>query len=193
MKKILFLTLFIIPIWGFSQTTPIDGFLGVKFGSSKLAVITALKAKGAVLNKEGSGPDILIFQKVKLGNRSSNALVVMFTNNKAYCGLFDFELDDQPKVIDYYHSLVKDIEGKYGPGSPIVDFKSPFKDGDGNELVAFQQGYATMFTDWTSGKGSIRATIHHEGDNLSVMLFYTDDELKAQVDAKENSKQKSDL
>jgi len=194
MKKLLLITLLIIPFCGFSQTTtPIDGFLGIKFGSSKQAVIAAIRAKGGVLEKNAPGPLGLAFDKVKLGNRQCAAFVVKFIDDKAFCAVFSFEPKEQPKTIDYYNSLVSDLSEKYGPGKPTADFKEPFKLGDGNEILAIQGGYVAMYTDWDSNDHSIQASIDHDGDGLSVTLIYTDEKLQAIVDAKQKAKQNSDM
>jgi hypothetical protein len=67
MKKTLLIALLLIPFFGFSQTQttkPIDGFLGIKFGSSKAVVLAAMKAKGAVLDKSDADPTVLTFHNV---------------------------------------------------------------------------------------------------------------------------------
>jgi len=190
MKKLLLFTLLIIPFFGFSQTTkPIDGFLGIKFGASKEAVIAALKAKGNVPDKRSPGAKVLSFHNVKLGQRSADGLFVRFIDNKAYFALFIFTPDKQPQSVEYYTALVNDISDVYGKGESTSDFKSPFKDGDGNEMTAIQEGYTTIFTDWHSGTNSVQATIHGTSDLITVLLIYQDDTLSAQVD----KKQKSDL
>jgi len=79
MKKILLIALLLTPLLGFSQTTkPIDGFLGIKFGSSKAVVLAAVRAKGGKYVKEYSNSQKLAFSNVNLGTRESTAFLVFF-------------------------------------------------------------------------------------------------------------------
>jgi len=194
MKKILLIALLIIPFLGMSQTKiPIDGFLGIKFGSSKQAVIAAIKAKGGVFVKDIPGNKGSVFAKVKLGSRETATFVVKFVDDKAYCALFSFEPAEQPKSIDYYNNLVADITEKYGPGKSEAVFKEPFKMGDGYEITAIQGGYVNMFTDWDSADHSIQVSVDHDGDDISITLTYTDDKLETIAEARKKAKQSSDL
>ena len=194
MKKTLLIALLLIPFLGISQTTkPIDGFLGIKFGSSKATVITALKTKGAILDKEDSKADELIFTNVKLGQRGAEALYVFFVSDKVYAAAFDFKPDDRPTTVGYYSRLVDDINGVYGSGKPYKHFKTPYEEGDGAEIVALQSGYAQMFTDWESGKNSIQVSIKHDNDDdLYILLRYEDGVLSEAANAKEKAKDKAD-
>jgi hypothetical protein len=91
MKKTLLIALLLIPFLGMSQTAPtIDGFLGIKFGSTKAAVTAALKARGAVLDKENSTATILAFENVKLGSRVANGFVTRFVDDHVYSATFSF-------------------------------------------------------------------------------------------------------
>lgn len=175
MKKLTLITLLLVPFLGISQTTkPIDGFLGIKFGTSKAATIAALKAKGGVLDgKPGSD---CMFTGINLGRRTSAGLMVSFFNNKVYEAAFFFKPDNDPEAIDYYNSLVSDISGVYGAGTPTKTFKSPYEDGDGHESTALEMGYASFFTNWKSNNNLIQALIRPVGDDkdLYVLLYYTD-------------------
>jgi hypothetical protein len=191
MKKTLLITLLLIPFLGISQTLkPIEGFLGIKFGSTKAVVIAAMKAKGAMLNKDNSGVDHLDFDNVKLGHRLAVDFVVKFIKDKAYSAVFAFKAEEDPKTIEYYDGLVSDINGIYGSGTPTSEFKSPFKNGDGHETLAIEQGYADLFTDWQSGTNSIQASITSK---LDIIVLYQNDTLYAEAQAAEKAKEKSDF
>ena len=193
MKKTLLIALLLIPFLGISQTKkPIDGFLGVKFGSSKADVVAALTAKGASLDKANTKEDFFVFRNVKLGPRETQYFTVSFTNDKAYFAVFIFKPEDRPKTVDYYNNLVRDISEIYGTGKPYVNFKSPYKYGDEDEIVALQGGYATMYTTWKSDKNIIEASIKHDDDELTVALIYQDGVLAAEQAAKQKAKEKSD-
>lgn len=174
MKKLSLITLLLIPFLGISQTTkPIDGFLGIKFGTSKAATIAAIKAKGGVLNDKDDGD--CLFTGISLGQRSCEELMVSFFKGKVYQATFFFKPDNNPSAIDYYNSLVSDISAVYGKGSPTKTFKSPYEDGDGHETGALEGGYATYFTNWTSNNNNlIQAAIRPMDDDLYVVLYYDD-------------------
>jgi hypothetical protein len=185
MKKTLLITLLLIPFLGISQTKkPIDGFLGIKFGSTKAAVIAAMKAKGAVLDKENSKANNLDFNNVKLGRRTTVDFDVAFVDNKAYSAAFMFRAADDPHTVQYYNDLVNDINEIYGKGTSTLDFKAPYKAGDSDEELAIESGNADIFTDWQSGDFSMQASITNK---FQIILLYQDDKLDAQAKAKEKS------
>lgn len=189
MKKILLITLLLIPFIGFSQTLkPIDAFLGIKFGSSKLAVINTIKAKGGIIDKQNTDAEQIAFSNVKLGDRESVGLAVRFIHNKAYFAIFVFKADAEAQTVDYYNDLVKEITGVYGDGQATKEFKSGFKDGDGHEVIAIQNGYADFHTNWFSNKNSIRVAIDNE---LFISLSYMDAALNSEAEAAQAQKNKS--
>jgi len=190
MKKILLIALLLIPFFGFSQTTkPVDGFLGIKFGSSKAEVIAAVKAKGGQLSQDKA--DQVVFTGVKLGHLSSAVFFVKFVDDKAYSGIFGFQSDVEDKTIDFYNDLVDQVTGVYGPGKSEKNFRSTFKDGDGYEITAIKEGDADYRTIWRDGdRTGIQAMIN---DKLYIYLFYRDNALSAQADAKEKAKEKGDF
>jgi hypothetical protein len=191
MKKILLITLLLIPFIGFSQTTkPIDGFLGIKFGSSKADVLAAVKAKGGVLNKDAN--DQLLFTGVKLGHLNTYYLQVDFYNNQAYLSTFVFKDDVEDQTIDFYNDLVSQVNDIYGKGVSQRTFKSTFKDGDGFEITAIKEGDADFGTYWTdkTTQNYIKAAINTQ---LYVYLIYSDKALYDLAKAKQKAKEKADF
>jgi hypothetical protein len=192
MKKTLLIALLLIPFFGFSQTQtikPIEGFLGIKFGSNKADVTAAVKAKGGVLSPENSTATMLAFLNVPLGTRSASYLCIFFVNDKVFEATFFFKADVDDHTINYYDNLVNDINGVYGTGNSVKTFSSTFKDGDGYEITAIQEGDADYTTKWVSDKNSIAAKITVK---LLVTLNYVDHTLYAEYDAQEKAKNKSD-
>jgi hypothetical protein len=185
MKKTLLIALMLIPFLGICQAKkPIDGFLGIKFGSSRATVLAAMKAKGATVDKENTGADHLDFNNVKLGGRKAVDFLVSFLDNKAYSAIFMFKAEDDPHAVQYYNGLVNDINAIYGKGTSTLDFKPPYKAGDSDEELAIESGNAEIFTDWQSGNFSMQAKITNK---FQIVLFYQDDKLDAQASAKEKS------
>jgi len=191
MKKTLFITLlFLIPFIGFSQTTkPVDGFLGIKFGSTKAEVLAALKAKGGVLDRDTT--DLLVFTHINLGHLTTYAVYVNFVDGKAYQGQLVFKDEADDRTIDYYNDLVSQVNEIYGTAKSRRVFRSTFTDGDGYETTAIKEGDADYNTIWTAdNKNTIRATIN---DHLYVFLIYQDSVLTNQSIAQQKAKEKGDF
>jgi len=191
MKKTLLIALLLIPFLGFSQTIkPIDGFLGIKFGSSKVVVLAAIEAKGGTLNKDNSKPDMFYFENVKLGHREAAALLVRFVNDKCYQAQYFFTTDVEAKVIVYYNDLVKDFNDVYGQGNTIRNFTQPYQEGDGNELLGLSAGKIDFRTLWVdNNKNYIKVSIN---TSMQVVVNYIYESIAVEARAKEKAQEKSD-
>jgi hypothetical protein len=193
MKKTLLITLSLIPFLGISQTTkPIEGFLGIKFGSSAVAVETAVAAKGGVLDRPGSTKDVKVFRRTKLGHRDAVSFIVKFVNDKAYEADFIFKPGLEAKTVDYYNELVNDMNENYGKGDSKIDFKSPYseKDDELTKIVAIKTAMAEYKTFWESADNAIVVQVT---EALTVDLIYQDGKLADQAVAKQKAKEKSDF
>jgi hypothetical protein len=190
MKRTLLITLTLIPFFGMSQTTkPIDGFLGIKFGSDAETVKAAIKAKGGIFMLKSSKPDLLEFMGVKLGHRTASMFAVKLIDNKAFEADFFFDPELEAKAIDEYDALGSDINEVYGKGEATKKFKSPYSDGDGFELTAIKSGSADYQTVWQSGDNTISESIDND---LSTELTYQDGPLVHQAISRQKAKEKSD-
>jgi hypothetical protein len=196
MKKTLLIILLLIPFFGFSQTTtkPIDGFLGIKFGSTKIAVMAAMKARGAKLDPNSDATN-LAFTNISMAHRSTEVVIIRFVNGKAYEGDIFFTPADNDHAIAYYNDLVSDLNDSYGKGQDSKKFTSPYADGDGHEVTALLIGAADYNTYWqAANSNTINASINKESDtSLSVELTYQDDVLTQQAIDKQKAKDKGDL
>ncbi|MDF2430816.1 MAG: hypothetical protein JWP44_447 [Mucilaginibacter sp.] len=194
MKKTLLIALLLIPFLGISQTTkPIEGFLGIKFGSSRLEVLTALNAKGGIIDKKESTPDMLVYKNIKLGHRDAGAFIVKFIENKAFEADFIFDPGLDAKTIDYYNDLVADLNSNYGKGDFKPIYKDPYSatDNDGDKIVGMKNAEVTYETYWLSdNKNTIAATIN---ESLAVLLTYQDEALTGIALKKQKAKEKSDF
>jgi hypothetical protein len=190
MKKTLFIALLLIPFLGISQTTkPIDGFLGIKFGSDAATVKAAIKAKGGLFLASKSTTELLKFTGVKLGHRASSLFAVKLVDNKAYEADFFFDPELEAKIIDEYDALASDLNDVYGKGTATKTFKSPYADGDGFEITAIQSGNADYQTIWESGENTLSEVIVSE---MSIELTYQNGPLIDKAIAKDKAKEKSD-
>jgi hypothetical protein len=188
MKKTLLIALLLIPFLGMSQTTkPIEGFLGIKFGTSKADLLAAMKAKEASLDASSTTDD-LYFTHVSLGHRATDFIRVRLFNDKVYFAAMVFSPENDASTLGYYAGLVNDISDVYGKGKPTIDFKAPYKYGDGDETTAIFSSEGKMFTNWQSGSNSIQVTITTK---LKVILFYIDDATQKLAEAAQKEKEKS--
>ena len=195
MKKKLFIAvLFLIPLCGFSQTTkPIEGFLGIKFGSSKAAVLAAMRAKGAILDTKHARKDALAFSNVKLGVRRPVAFLVKFVNDKVYEADYVFVPDVEPHTISEYNDLVNDITKIYGEGNPTTKYTSPYTENndEGDKIVGLKLGNIDFHTLWFDAKkNTVLVSITTD---MTVNLQYQDSVLTDEAIAKQDAQQKSDF
>lgn len=194
MKKILSAVLFITPFLGMSQTTkPIDGFSGIKFGSNKITVLAALKAKGGVLDKENTEKDYLAVDHVKIGTRVAS-LMVKFVNDKAFEADYLLDPEVEGKLLELYKSVNEDITSAYGDKKDVsTKYKAPYKEGEDEALtlLGLSAGNIDFTTTWSdSADNTIQITITTE---MIVKLTYQDSKLVKQAIAKQNEKTKSDF
>lgn len=193
MKKTLLIALLLIPFWGISQTTKeVEGFLGIKFGSSAAEVQSALNAKGGILDKKNTDADLMTYKNIKLGHRDAGLFVIKFINNKAFEADFIFDPGLDAKTLDYYYSLVDDINDNYGKGQSTATFKSPYsdKDPDNEKILAIKNAEGDYSSFWqSSNKNTISITIT---DDLAVILKYQDSVLVQEAINSQKAKEKSD-
>jgi hypothetical protein len=197
MKKILLIAFLLIPFLGFSQTLkPIESFLSIKFGSSKAEVIAAMKTKGYDLLKTDNNSETnLEFGTVNYAHRQTQAFAVEFVDNKCYEAVFYFKPEKDPKTIDYYNNLVRDINDVYGPGKPTKKIRYPYEEGDGQEIIALEGGYADFNTDWVddNNKNLIEVKIASHDSDLTVLVLYINKELNDLALAQQKNKDKGDM
>ena len=194
MKKSLIIALLLIPFFGFSQTKkPIDGFLGIKFGSTQLAVITAVKAKGGHLDKAYSNAKTLMFTNVKMGDRESKAFRITFVNGKAFEAEYIFAADDEAKIPEFYQDLADDLTGIYGTGEVTKNYTSPYAEGEnaGDDLLGLSVDKIDFHTMWTDDKNN-NSIVAYINSDMTVHLLYDDDALSKIYNNKEKAKNSSD-
>jgi hypothetical protein len=194
MKNLILIAFLFVTICCKAQTTkPIEGFLGIKFGSSSAQVIDALKAKGATLNA-GQTPQSIGFSNVSLGTRKARTFFAHFVNDQAYEAVFVFAPDMEAKAIEYFNSLVNDINEVYGKSNASKKFKPPYEDGDGYEVTAIKTGNAEYRTEWKDGENYIVAAIKpNPSGELCVRLYYVNGKLGKVYEDQQKAKNKSEF
>jgi len=192
MKNLILITFLLISFGVKAQTTkPIDGFLGIKFGSSAAEVTEALKAKGGVVRT--SSPISITFTGLTLGSKKVVALFVHFVNDKAYEATFAFYPDQEAQSIEYYNGLVNSVSDAYGPGKASKMFKQPYTDGDGYEITAIKSGNADYHTYWQDDDNYILSKIEVANDKINIKLYYDAGKLLKLNDDQQKEKNKSEF
>lgn len=192
MRNLILVTLLFIALGVKAQTAkPIDGFLGIKFGSSAAEVTEALKAKGGVVKSNSTTS--IGFNGISLGDKKTTSMYVHFVNDKAFESLFVFSPEQEAKSIEYYNTLVNSVSDAYGPGKASKTFKQPYHDGDGYEITAIKSGNADYQTLWVDGDNYILVKIEALNDKISVRLFYTDGKLQKLYNDQQKEKNKSEF
>lgn len=182
-----------MPLVGFSQTTkPITGFLGIKLGSNKIAVITAMRARGAKL--VGNEKNHVTFSNVKLGQNDVVLLLVNFVNNKAFQAVFMIKPDVEGHTLDVYNNLVDDYTNVYGTGKVVKDYTSPYEEGDGNTYLGLSSGKIKFNTTWYDvNNNGIVININPVDGDLYVGVSYINNVLSNENDKLQEEQNKSDL
>jgi hypothetical protein len=194
MKSLILITFLLIPFIAVSQTNkPIDSFLGVKFGSSKSEVVSALKTRGAALSESDSDASRSVFGNVTLGHQEAKYLAVSFVDEKASDATFMFKSDVENKTLELYNDLVKSITEVYGAGKTTKRISAIYSGTDisGNESLLIKSGDADYNTTWLDKNGN--AIIIYIDTKLSIWLGYTDRMLSDIAAKKAKAKSKADF
>jgi len=195
MKNLIFTCLIILTsLFTKAQTNkPIDGFLGIKFGSTAKQVTSVLTGKGAIAETE-EAKDVLRFNNLSLGSRKLDDFYAYFINDKVFQAEFFFKSEPEAKTIEYFELLAQDITGVYGKGEYSRIFKSPYKDGDGYEITALKSGNAEYYITWKdNNQNTIREEVNIIDDILYVKLSYQDKVLTRKAIAKQTENDKSEF
>lgn len=162
----------------------IEGFWGVKFGSSQDEVKSAILAKGPTLSSLSTA-DELMFQDVTFTQRRLAALSFKFVNNKFYEADVTYPAPDDIEVISTFKTIINELSEVYGKPNISKNFQFPYADGDGFEAQGIKQGKVSFTAVWkTSNNNAIQLQIDK---NLSLSLFYTDGTLEKTKDSKKSA------
>jgi hypothetical protein len=196
MKNFILIAFLFIAFSVEAQTAkPIDGFLGIKFGSYPGQVIDALKAKGAFedmdYNNNYNRTGNLRFKHVLLGSRTCADFIVSFANDQACQAEFIFDPEVETESVNYYLALVKDIRSVYGNGEMEHNRENSVGHDDIKDI---KSGYANFATNWNDGSNLIRTHITlSKYTGIQVNLIYRNYHLFNLYQAQQNEKNKSEL
>ena len=184
------------PLIAQDSSKTLDGFLGIKFGSSYSYAKKVLSSKeGAKLDIKNSKNNKLIFDNLKFGGRQTSFIKLEFFQDKFYGAAVYYSSRLESQVEDLYSSIKSDLNSKYY--STDVDyrnFKSPYFDGDGYETQAIKLGKATIMSAWEfpQSDGNKNSIFLRITEDLSIRLTYYCGKIAEQAEAVEKNKNATD-
>lgn len=187
MKKGLFLFLFIILASSVdAQQKPIDGFLGIKFNSTREQVINVAKLKGGISDPATTSKNQLGYKELSIAGRKAFRVTFQFHQNRFYQSFVFYVPDEDPQLYILYNEILKDLNEVYGVSEPQREFVSPFKFGDGDEYVAIATGHAKISDTWIDTNTNCGIQLYITGKPYMIGLIYQN--TKMYDEAKGNSK-----
>ncbi len=163
---------------------PIEGFWGIKFGTTRDEAKKAILAKGGTLNS-GSSAALLSFSGVTFTQRRLTELQLKFTGGKFYEAVASYPAPDETQVLGTFNTIVSELNAVYGQAEISKSFEPPYADGDGYAVQAIKFGKATIMAIWkTVNNNAIQLQIEKD---LSMSLYYTDGTLEKQKDTKKST------
>lgn len=129
----------------------LDGFFGIKFGSTREQVKSImLERKNGKIDLENCSEKKLIFDNVKFAGRMSQFVLFSFVNNKFHTAKVIIKEPLESKVVDVYNDIKTELNTKYFKTTDdFENYKSPYEKGDGYTETAIKVGKLTIAAYWT--------------------------------------------
>ncbi len=179
-KKLFIIVIFLISFSTIGQTIDtsqimksFDAPIGLSFGNSISQVKYTLAKRGGVIDITNSKKELLIYNQVKVGSKMSEMVQLSFVEDKLFNVVIVYkELEES---VQYeFDQLKNTLDNKYGRSTYWRSIESPYKDGDGNEMLAIKTGKGSIYSFWKLKNGGITLGI---SKSLLIMLEYEDYEL----------------
>lgn len=173
----LFLSL-LVSASAYSQAS-IDGFWGIKFGSSRSEVMQKMLAKdGVTFISQRSDAEMLVYKANDFADERCETIVFFFVDDKMYEGGAFLAPLNESAIFDLYHDMVDKISLKYGrPSETFMEFTEPFTENDGKTIDAIKARKANIASFWEF-KGELLGRTNMIGLNITpemkVIVFYQD-------------------
>ncbi len=191
MTKIIITFLVILPALAWSQTKVVTGVMGLKFGSTPLQLSALAKSKGWVFDVNSSSVKTKVYNTVQVAERNTILATFDFINGKLYQASFYFS-ETETKTIGLYDQISTELNDVYGEPDCYKLFKSPFKEGDGDEIKAIKGGYAEYECYWGMTKSNPNGVNLKINSSLLIELKYQDAKLIKEALESQRQKKKSD-
>lgn len=168
MKK-LFLLLFTILTLGV-DAQELTGCMGINFGDNKTTVRNVVAAKGGFeFYKET--PTTLSYMNGSFAGHKCIGAVFHFYDNQAHTLILLLEVDQAPKVMNFYYEICSELQERYlVEPQKYHTFRSPYREGDGYTHNAIKLGYADIASIFTFPDGNVISVTVTE--SLTVKVTY---------------------
>ena len=196
MKRLFTLLILLSPVMLVAQDSPkrIEGFYGIKFGSTKAQSMETMKAKGAVQDVPLTTENRVVYKSLTFAGRKSNLAAIYFVDDKLYQGTVFFIANNDNEALKLFDEVVNEIGELYPSQDVFKSFKSPYEEGDGHEVTAIKLGYATYTAFWnTPGSGESENFVSLEvTTEMNLKLTYQDGNLIKIVGERSKAKKAKD-
>ena len=162
----------------------IDGFMGMKFGSSSDVVKKIMLDKpDCTLDKKNSTITRMVFDGIRFAGRKTLFVALSFIDDKLFNGSAYFKPDLESKTLDLYNEMREEINEKYySTEFDFETYKSPYAKGDGHTEMAIKLGKANFAAFWTgkdptTGVADSNAISLEISESLFIVLNYQDGKL----------------
>ena len=176
----------------------LEGFMGVKFGSSIEIAKKIMASKEGYRLSKFSNSNTLYFQNSKFANRDAVYIWFLFVDNMFYSAGVQFTPQGEGQLIKQYNEIRDELTEKYFTPSEVIEhYDSPYEKDDGSIEIALMDKKALLMTYWKFNnlkskdgtQDEILLTIKNLSDYKSyVMLIYNDKELTKIARKKETEK-----
>ncbi len=134
----------------------LEGFLGIKFGTSSEDVKDFMFTKpNCTIDLENSDNNQLFFEGAKFAGREPLFILFKFVDNKFHtaCVLIKPKLESQ--TIDLYNEIKNEVNEKYYKTEEDYEtYKYPYEKNDGHTETAIELGKATFSAFWKFNSSS---------------------------------------
>ena len=150
------------------------GFKNIPIDGTTSQFVAKLKAVGYTVVGEYS--DDIRLRGVFMGKDctlSLNFTAVSKTVHSVYV-IFD-KKQDWASLENDYENIKNGLTIKYGKPTVKEEFRSPYKEGDGSEYMAFKGGYADWISSFSTPIGNINLYIREQDfSNMTLIIWYCD-------------------
>lgn len=182
--KSIFLAFFLtICYFSYSQVQNLEGFLGIKFGSSREEVKKSmLLRQDCKLDIQNSNENVLFFDNVNFGGRKTEYIIFKFVNNQFHTGAVVLKPELESKCIELYTKIKDELNEKYFvTDKDYENYKYPYEKGDGHAETAIAVGKAEFVSYWFFNQdtdGEIQNAISIQiKEDFNIVITYQDGKL----------------
>ena len=197
MNRILFTISLFFSTTLFGQT--LEGFMGIKFGTSIEAVKKSMLSKpGCKIDLKYNDTNRIIFDGVTFAGRETLFIKMLFVDKKLHTAIAYFRPSLESKTIELFNEIKNDINEKYYKTTDDFElYEKPYYKNDGFTEQGIRLGKTTFSVYWTFKHPNTQNNVNDYislkiTESLSIALKYEDGVLVEIASSKEKAKSNSD-